>query len=449
MNLGIETEEGSGSDEGLVTRVQILENDKAEKTLVNINEEDFYAKGIASGLGVGGSGEIQNRVDMFVVGFQNNIVSLSAKKPTQSTPLSIPFNLSQTATNITFRYVYGEDGIISPLSMFDMVLCASNIPVNTDLIFVATISANVNKVDIPIGVSNYTNRYSISNPRMEIPVENNNLTQNVERKANDYLQVVLSIKKSSGNTGSINFLSSNVLDSKLVRNGGDISSTNVFDHDGTNTKSVSQRFREVGISISGKQNMITGAAATITSSNLLSSKVVVTDSSGKVAASSITTTNLSCLIGITENIQDSLTNILDIISSMQEKITKLESDMAIEKEVVYIPQAQAGTIITLKSGFSVNNWTCYIKGGVLTVMAYIKCPSIPDAGWKDVGTVVKPPAATIIGIKSRTTSSVYQTSSYVTTVTEVTSGGQVKVYTTSPLVQNNGFNMEFSYPIDY
>ncbi|EGQ9188914.1 hypothetical protein O1C43_000204 [Vibrio cholerae] len=53
-----------------------------------------------------------------------------------------------------------------------------------------------------------------------------------------------------------------------------------------------------------KQNNITGAASTITSSNLPSSRAVVTDSSGKIAASSsITAVELSYLDGATSNLQ--------------------------------------------------------------------------------------------------------------------------------------------------
>lgn len=53
-----------------------------------------------------------------------------------------------------------------------------------------------------------------------------------------------------------------------------------------------------------KQNNITGAASTITSSNLSASRAVVTDSSGKIAASSsITALELSYLDGTTSNLQ--------------------------------------------------------------------------------------------------------------------------------------------------
>ena len=49
--------------------------------------------------------------------------------------------------------------------------------------------------------------------------------------------------------------------------------------------------------LNGKENTITGAATTITSSNLTASRALVSDGSGKVAASSITSTELGYLSG--------------------------------------------------------------------------------------------------------------------------------------------------------
>ena len=56
----------------------------------------------------------------------------------------------------------------------------------------------------------------------------------------------------------------------------------------------------------GKQNTITGAASTITGSNLTASRALIANSSGKVAVSDITSTELSYLDGVTSNIQTQL-----------------------------------------------------------------------------------------------------------------------------------------------
>ena len=58
--------------------------------------------------------------------------------------------------------------------------------------------------------------------------------------------------------------------------------------------------------LSTKQDTITGAATTITSSNLTASKALVSDGSGKVAVSAVTDTELGYLSGVTSSIQTQL-----------------------------------------------------------------------------------------------------------------------------------------------
>lgn len=55
-----------------------------------------------------------------------------------------------------------------------------------------------------------------------------------------------------------------------------------------------------------KQAKITGAATTITESNLTANRALVSDSSGKVAVSAVTTTELGYLDGVTSNVQTQL-----------------------------------------------------------------------------------------------------------------------------------------------
>lgn len=57
-----------------------------------------------------------------------------------------------------------------------------------------------------------------------------------------------------------------------------------------------------------KQDTITGAASTITSSNLTQNKVVVSDSSGKIAVSSVSTTEVSYVSGVTAPVQTQINN---------------------------------------------------------------------------------------------------------------------------------------------
>jgi len=56
----------------------------------------------------------------------------------------------------------------------------------------------------------------------------------------------------------------------------------------------------------GKQDTITGAASTITTSNLTPSTALVSNGGGKVASSAVTTTELGRLVGVTSDIQTQL-----------------------------------------------------------------------------------------------------------------------------------------------
>ena len=60
--------------------------------------------------------------------------------------------------------------------------------------------------------------------------------------------------------------------------------------------------------LDGKQAKVTGAATTITDSNLTADRALISNSSGKVAASSVTSTELGYLDGVTSNIQTQLNN---------------------------------------------------------------------------------------------------------------------------------------------
>jgi hypothetical protein len=65
---------------------------------------------------------------------------------------------------------------------------------------------------------------------------------------------------------------------------------------------------ETSNALSTKQDTITGAASTITSSNLTGSRALVSDGGGKVAVSAVSTTELGRLIGVTSDIQTQLDN---------------------------------------------------------------------------------------------------------------------------------------------
>lgn len=63
---------------------------------------------------------------------------------------------------------------------------------------------------------------------------------------------------------------------------------------------------EARTAIAGKQATITGAATTVTSSDLTASKALVSNASGKIDVSAVTSTELGYVSGVTSAIQTQL-----------------------------------------------------------------------------------------------------------------------------------------------
>ena len=72
---------------------------------------------------------------------------------------------------------------------------------------------------------------------------------------------------------------------------------------------VNQSLDSINSNLSDKQSTITGAATTITSSNLTASRALESSSSGKVQISNTTATELGYVHGVTSPIQTQLNNI--------------------------------------------------------------------------------------------------------------------------------------------
>lgn len=64
--------------------------------------------------------------------------------------------------------------------------------------------------------------------------------------------------------------------------------------------------QQINSAISSKQNTITGAATTITGSNLTANRALVSDANGKVGVSAVTSTELGYLDGVTSSVQTQL-----------------------------------------------------------------------------------------------------------------------------------------------
>ena len=94
------------------------------------------------------------------------------------------------------------------------------------------------------------------------------------------------------------------------------------------------------VDLSSKQDTITGAATSITSSDLTASKALVSDSSGKVDVSSVTATELGYLSGVTSSVQTQLGNKADAATTLAgygitDAYTKTELDGKISSVYKY------------------------------------------------------------------------------------------------------------------
>lgn len=79
--------------------------------------------------------------------------------------------------------------------------------------------------------------------------------------------------------------------------------------------------------LNGKQSTITGAATTITSSNLTASRALASDSSGKVAVSAVTSAELGYLSGVTSEIQTQLNGTVKTTGAQTVAGTKTFNDI--------------------------------------------------------------------------------------------------------------------------
>lgn len=79
--------------------------------------------------------------------------------------------------------------------------------------------------------------------------------------------------------------------------------------------------------LNGKQSTITGAATTITSSNLTASRALASDSSGKVAVSAVTSAELGYLSGVTSKIQTQLNGTVKTTGAQTVAGTKTFNDI--------------------------------------------------------------------------------------------------------------------------
>ena len=97
-----------------------------------------------------------------------------------------------------------------------------------------------------------------------------------------------------------------------------------------------------------KEDTITGAATTITDTDLTASKALVSNASGKVAASTVTDTELGYVSGVTSSIQDQFDNLTD--NNTTYTVSAADGDNADEEKIVLTGSDASTDEIVLEAG---------------------------------------------------------------------------------------------------
>lgn len=147
------------------------------------------------------------------------------------------------------------------------------------------------RTNIGAGVSSFDGDYNSLTNKPTIPTKISEL----DNDSGFITEANIPVKSVNGKTGNV------TLDAKAV---GALPDTTTI------PSKTSELDNDSGFitndALSGKQDEITGAATTITNSNLTANCTLISDANGKVAVSDVTSTELGYLDGVTSNVQTQL-----------------------------------------------------------------------------------------------------------------------------------------------
>lgn len=128
---------------------------------------------------------------------------------------------------------------------------------------------------------------------------------------------------------------------------------------------------DIQTQLNGKQATITGGATTITSSDLTTSRALVSDGNGKVAVSDVTSTELGYLDGVTSNVQDQFGNITELIPAQATTNNQLADKDFVNSSISSNTANFVGTFNSVSaleaySGTVTNNDYAFVTNGVIT-----------------------------------------------------------------------------------
>jgi hypothetical protein len=270
---------------------------------------------------------------------------------------------TDTTVNVTW-----DSGSLSNeaiTNIFIGILSKTNNSIPTELITDAQVAtgANINAAKLGTGVVDNTEFNYL-----------NGVTSNI--------QTQLDAKQATITGGATTITSSDLTASRALESNGS-GKVAVSSVTSTELGYVSGVTSGLQTQIDGKQATITGAATSITSSDLTSNKALTSDGSGKVAASSVTSTELGYLSGTTSAVQTQLdaklvkaNNLSDVTSTSTARTnlglgtiaTQAASNVAITGGTITgMPSPSSGTDVTTKT--YVDDLVAGLKTRIITRVA--------------------------------------------------------------------------------
>jgi hypothetical protein len=270
---------------------------------------------------------------------------------------------TDTTVNVTW-----DSGSLSNeaiTNIFIGILSKTNNSIPTELITDAQVAtgANINAAKLGTGVVDNTEFNYL-----------NGVTSNI--------QTQLDAKQATITGGATTITSSDLTASRALESNGS-GKVAVSSVTSTELGYVSGVTSALQTQIDGKQATITGAATSITSSDLTSNKALTSDGSGKVAASSVTSTELGYLSGTTSAVQTQLdaklvkaNNLSDVTSTSTARTnlglgtiaTQAASNVAITGGTITgMPSPSSGTDVTTKT--YVDDLVAGLKTRIITRVA--------------------------------------------------------------------------------
>jgi hypothetical protein len=274
---------------------------------------------------------------------------------------------SSFSTDTTVNVTWDSGSLSSEAitNIFIGILSKTNNSIPTELITDAQVAtgANINAAKLGTGVVDNTEFNYL-----------NGVTSNI--------QTQLNAKQATITGGATTITSSDLTVSRALESNGS-GKVAVSSVTSTELGYVSGVTSALQTQIDGKQATITGAATSITSSDLTSNKALTSDGSGKVAASSVTSTELGYLSGTTSAVQTQLdaklvkaNNLSDVTSTSTARTnlglgtiaTQAASNVAITGGTITgMPSPSSGTDVTTKT--YVDDLVAGLKTRIITRVA--------------------------------------------------------------------------------